>query len=114
MADQRDHPPYGTNLTFPLEDYVQLHQTSGTTGVPLRVLDTAADWAWWRSMFARTLATAGVGAPTAPRSPSRSARTCISGRRRRGCRSSVPWPCPLGGMTSVARLQTIGEVRPRR
>src|SRR5579864_3368954 len=32
IADQRDHPPYGTNLTYPLSQYVRLHQTSGTTG----------------------------------------------------------------------------------
>src|SRR5436309_13264887 len=31
MLDQREHPPYGTNLTSPLEQYVRLHQTSATT-----------------------------------------------------------------------------------
>jgi phenylacetate-CoA ligase len=35
------------NLTFPLERYVHLHQTSGTRGRPLAVLDTAEDWEWW-------------------------------------------------------------------
>ena len=38
VADQRAHPPFGTNLTHPPEDYVQIHQTSGSTGPPLRVL----------------------------------------------------------------------------
>ena len=28
-ADQVSHPPYGTNLTFPLEQYTCLHRTSG-------------------------------------------------------------------------------------
>lgn len=42
--DQLAHPPYGTNLTYPLERYVRLHQTSSTTGDPLRWLDTAEDW----------------------------------------------------------------------
>src|SRR5437762_12193731 len=32
MLDQREHPPYGTNLTFPLEQYVPLHQTYRTSG----------------------------------------------------------------------------------
>lgn len=45
--DQVSHPPYGTNLTFPLEQYTCLHQTSGTTGSPLRWLDTRESWDWW-------------------------------------------------------------------
>src|SRR6058998_3840216 len=53
MADQREHPPYGANLTFPLEHYVRLHQTSGTSGSqPLRWLDTAESWAWWERIWA--------------------------------------------------------------
>src|SRR5687768_18573130 len=44
VEDQRRHPPFGTNLTFGPDRYTQLHQTSGTTGPPLRVLDTAEDW----------------------------------------------------------------------
>jgi phenylacetate-CoA ligase len=56
VADQEMHPPYGTNLTFPLEDYSRLHQTSGTTsGLPLRWLDTAESWTWmldcWRQIY---------------------------------------------------------------
>lgn len=44
--DQRAHPPYGTNLTFPLERYTRCHQTSGSTGAPLRWLDTPDSWEW--------------------------------------------------------------------
>src|SRR6185503_7863556 len=40
VEDQLAHPPYGSNLTFPLEDYTRCHQTSGSTGAPLRWLDT--------------------------------------------------------------------------
>src|SRR5438067_13291484 len=46
LADQAAHPPYGTNLTYPLAAYSRLHQTSGTTGTPLRWLDTPASWDW--------------------------------------------------------------------
>jgi phenylacetate-CoA ligase len=38
------HPPYGTNLTYPLEHYTRCHQTSGSTGEPLRWLDTPQSW----------------------------------------------------------------------
>ncbi|HEV7868301.1 MAG TPA: phenylacetate--CoA ligase family protein, partial [Chthoniobacteraceae bacterium] len=46
VADQAAHPPYGSNLTFPLECYSRFCQTSGTTARPLAVLDTAESWAW--------------------------------------------------------------------
>jgi phenylacetate-CoA ligase len=53
VSDQREHPPYGTNLSFPLERYVRLHQTSGSSGTePLRWLDTAESWAWWERIWA--------------------------------------------------------------
>src|SRR5438552_367345 len=44
LADQQAHPPYGTGLTYPLERYTRLHQTSGTLGTPLRWLDTPESW----------------------------------------------------------------------
>ena len=48
LADQEAHPPYGTNLTYPFDRYVRLHQTSGSSGThPLRWLDTAESWEWW-------------------------------------------------------------------
>ncbi len=30
VDDQGAHPPFGTNLTYPLARYVRIHQTSGT------------------------------------------------------------------------------------
>jgi phenylacetate-CoA ligase len=48
LADQDGNPPFGTNLTFPMDRYVRLHQTSGSSGdQPLRWLDTAESWEWW-------------------------------------------------------------------
>jgi phenylacetate-CoA ligase len=64
MADQAADPPFGTNLTLPLDRYVRLHQTSGSSGGrPLRWLDTAESWDWWRRVWAdHVFAVAGVGA----------------------------------------------------
>ena len=39
--------PFAANRTFPFDRYVRCHQTSGTRGWPLVVLDTADDWQWW-------------------------------------------------------------------
>lgn len=54
-ADQETHPPYGSNLTHPVGYYTRLHQTSGTTGRPIRWLDTPASWDWlmglWRLIY---------------------------------------------------------------
>ena len=46
-ADLERHPPFGSNLTYPISEYTKYHQTSGTMGTPLRVLDTASSWEWW-------------------------------------------------------------------
>ncbi|MFQ5896683.1 MAG: phenylacetate--CoA ligase family protein [Candidatus Methylomirabilia bacterium] len=61
VADQAAHPPFGTNLTYPLERYVRVHQTSGTTGQPIRWLDTRASWGWWMRCWQFVLRGAGVG-----------------------------------------------------
>jgi len=60
-ADQEEHPPYGTNLSFPMEQYTRLHQTSSTTGRPLRWLDTAASWSWLLDGWIEVLRAAGLG-----------------------------------------------------
>ena len=58
--DQEEHPPFGTNLTEPLENYVQYHQTSGTTGRPLKFLDTKESWQWRGKVASYILKGAGV------------------------------------------------------
>ncbi len=64
VADQAAEPPFGTNLTYPLEHYVRLHQTSGSSGGrPLRWLDTADSWEGWCRIWAEHVyAAAGVSA----------------------------------------------------
>ncbi|MBI2878502.1 MAG: AMP-binding protein [Candidatus Rokubacteria bacterium] len=60
--DQAAHPPFGTNLTYPLPRYIRVHQTSGTTGQPLRWLDTEEAWAWWGRCWAFVFRGAGLTA----------------------------------------------------
>ena len=61
MEDQAAHPPFGTNLSHPIDRYVRVHQTSGTTGTPLRWLDTEESWAWWARCWTVVLRAAGLG-----------------------------------------------------
>ena len=62
VADSLAHPPFGSNLTYPLEQYTRYHQTSGTTAAPLRVLDTPRTWDWWGHCWLEVLRQAGVTA----------------------------------------------------
>ncbi|MBI4591294.1 MAG: phenylacetate--CoA ligase family protein, partial [Candidatus Rokubacteria bacterium] len=62
VADQVQFPPFGSNLTYPLERYIRVHQTSGTTGAPIRWLDTQDSWDWWARCWSFVLRGAGVTA----------------------------------------------------
>lgn len=108
-TDQQEHPPFGTNLTEPLMNYVQYHQTSGTTGKPIKFLDTRESWEWRGKVSCYLLKGAGV---------------------KRGDRMMVPFNfgpytafwimyeggyqlgtlvIPTGGWTSLQRLQCMLE-----
>ena len=56
IADQEASPPWGTNLSEPLDTYTRYNQTSSTTGSPLRWLDTNDSWQWmlecWKTVYA--------------------------------------------------------------
>jgi phenylacetate-CoA ligase len=109
LADQAAHPPYGTNLTEPLDRFTHVHQTSGTSGATLRILSTDADWAWWRRCWGETLEAAGVGigdrvALAYSFGPYVLFWAAYEGVLERGARV-----IPLGGMDSVQRLLAIRE-----
>ena len=61
VEDQAAHAPFGRNLTFPLAWYVRVHQTSGTSGAPLRWLDTQESWDWWARCWGFVFIGAGLG-----------------------------------------------------
>jgi len=58
--DLQEEPPFGTNLTYPLAAYSRYHQTSGTIGRPLPVLDTPESWTWWCDCWDAVLDACGV------------------------------------------------------
>lgn len=111
VADQLAHPPYGTNLTFPLERYTRCHQTSGSTGSPLRWLDTPESWTWMLDNWETVHRQAGTTA--ADRiffafsfGPFLGFWTAFESAQRLGCLVFAG-----GGMTSVARLRAILDLR---
>lgn len=58
--DQIDNAPLGRNHSYPTESYIRYHQTSGTTGRPLKVLDTEQSWDWWARCWSEVLKSSGV------------------------------------------------------
>jgi phenylacetate-CoA ligase len=107
VDDQREYAPYGTNLTFPLECYTRFSQTSGTTGVPLRWLDTTESWNWMVKNWGHVLHASGV----TPKDriffafsfgPFLGFWTAFEAGVHLGCMC-----LPGGGMSSLARLRAI-------
>lgn len=62
VADQAANPPFGSNLTYPIDRYTRYSQTSGSTGSTLRCVDTQESWAWMVSNWVRVFEAAGVTA----------------------------------------------------
>ncbi|MFH5802464.1 phenylacetate--CoA ligase family protein [Alienimonas sp. DA493] len=112
VEDQAANPPFGTVLTRPAAEYNRIHQTSGTTGEPLRWLDDADSWAWfgrcWEEIYRLAGLTAEdrlffpfsfgpfIGFWAAFDAASRQGRFTIAG----------------GGMSSEGRLRLISTVTP--
>jgi phenylacetate-CoA ligase len=109
LDDQREHPPFGTNLTFGLDRYGHLNQTSGTTGQTLRVLDTDDDWAWWSSGLAHHLRAAGVGPEDRVALAYSFGPYVQFWASYAGVIGVGAMAIPLGGMDSVQRLTTIAD-----
>jgi phenylacetate-CoA ligase len=107
VSDQSEHPPYGTNLTYPLRRYLRLHQTSGTTGQPLKILDTPESWDWWADCWSVIYQAAGVTDEDIlflafSFGPFIGFWSAYEGAKRVGALI-----VPGGGQTSVQRLQTM-------
>ncbi len=95
------------NRTWPIERYVRYHQTSGTRGRPLVVVDTAEDWQWWLDGWQFVL----DGARLQPGDrvlmafsfgPFIGFWTAFEAAVQRGCLA-----LPGGGLSSLARLELL-------
>jgi phenylacetate-CoA ligase len=58
--DQQDNPLHWKNLTYSPDHYIRVHQTSGTSGNPLRWMDTESDWNWFTDGWVKVFEAAGV------------------------------------------------------
>jgi phenylacetate-CoA ligase len=111
VQDQRAHPPYGTNLTYPLNHYTRYHQTSGTASTPVRWLDTPESWEAMVESWMEILRVAAV--QPADRlyfafsfGPFIGFWLAFEAGARLGCLC-----VPGGGLSSAARLRAIVDNR---
>jgi len=111
VEDAAAHPPYGLNQTYEPAAYSRMHQTSATTGSPLRWLDTPASWDWFMDCWEQIYRIVGltpqdrlafpfsfgpfIGFWAAFAGAGRLGNLCLAG----------------GGMSSQARLQLIEDNR---
>lgn len=105
--DQLQNPPYGSNLTYPLERYSRFNQSSGTTRKPMPWLDTPESWDWMLDCWTRVFQSAGVGPQDRifflfSFGPFLGFWLAFEAATRMGCLA-----IPGGGMRSAVRLQLL-------
>jgi phenylacetate-CoA ligase len=110
VQDRENFPPYGSNHTYPLENYTRFCQTSGTTGPPLTWLDSRDDWEGmlrlWQEIFEAFGIEPGEDRLFFPFSfgPFLGFWTAFEAASRVGC-----LVIPGGGMSTNARLQLMQD-----
>ena len=92
---------------LPANHYVRMHQTSGTCGEPLRVLDTADDWQWWLDCWQYVLDAADVGVGDVAMMAFSYGPFIGFWTAHESCVARGVIVIPGGGMDSVSRLKMI-------
>ena len=110
VDDQNRHLPYGTNLTFPFSHYSRLHQTSGTTGKPMRWLDTPASWDWFMDCWEQIYHFCGIRNDDVFAFPFSFGPFIGFWAAFEGAQQLGNLSLTMGGMTSEARLRMIMEL----
>jgi phenylacetate-CoA ligase len=111
VKDQQAHPPYGTNLTYPLERYARYSQTSATAGGAMRWIDTPQSWQGMVESWIKVFTAARVE-PTDRIYFAFSFGPFIGFWLAFEAGTQIGALClPGGGLSSVARLNAILENR---
>lgn len=109
VEDHQAHPPYGSNLTFEVGTYSRFCQTSGTTGQPLRWLDTPESWQWMLGCWEQIFEMAGLRADDRVAFPFSFGPFLGFWAAFEGAARLGRLCLPGGGMSSEARLKFIEE-----
>lgn len=111
LAANQERSPFAANLTYPLSRYTRFHQTSGTKGEPLHVLDTPESWEWWGRCWRQVFAASGVGPSDRvfcafSFGPFIGFWAAVEGARQLGALL-----IPAGGRSSLERLKLMKETQ---
>jgi len=109
VSDQDSEQPYGSNLSEPISAYTRLHQTSGTTGRPLRWLDTPSTWSNVLEAWAQIFRIAGVVSSDRFAFPFSFGPFIGFWAAFEGAAAAGHLCLPGGGMSSAARLRLIED-----
>lgn len=109
IAAQAAHPPHGELITYPFARYVRMHQTSGTSGRPLRWFDTPESWELLLECWSEKFRIGGLTASDRlffafSFGPYLGFWSAFEAGARYGCLC-----LPGGGMSSAARLRFLLE-----
>ncbi|MEO8269389.1 MAG: phenylacetate--CoA ligase family protein [Aureliella sp.] len=100
-----------THHTYPFRSYSRLHRTSGTSGHPLLVLDTATDWQWWSSTWQHVLQAAEVTADSRVFLAFSFGPFIGFWSAHQACVDRGAVVIPGGGLSSLARLEFMRQTR---
>ncbi|HBE70335.1 MAG TPA: CoF synthetase [Planctomycetaceae bacterium] len=93
--------------TYPATDYSRMHRTSGTTGRPLMLLDSAQDWSWWSGTWQHVLRAAEVTAADRVFLAFSFGPFVGFWSAHQACVDLGATVIPGGGLTSLARLEFL-------
>jgi len=102
---------FAANLTYPVQQYVRLHRTSGTRGRTLAVLDTAEDWKWWKYVWQFVLDAAEMSAADRVVMAFSFGPFIGFWSAYDACVERGALVAPTGGMSSLARLELIRNLQ---
>lgn len=97
--------------TYPANHYSRMHRTSGTTGRPLMLLDSAQDWHWWSGTWQHVLRAADVTAEDRVFLAFSFGPFVGFWSAHQACVDLGATVIPGGGLTSLARLEFLKSSR---
>lgn len=109
---QRGDDLYGDVLAADTDSVVSYHQTSGTTGQPVRQADSMSDWEWWIDCWANVLWSNGVRSDDRMFFPFSYNVFLAFWAAHDAAERIGAEVIPGGGMSSAQRVRKIAELNP--
>ncbi|WP_330633188.1 phenylacetate--CoA ligase family protein [Halocatena halophila] len=103
---------YGNLLADDTESIISYHQTSGTTGPPIRQSDSLRDWEWWTDCWATVLWAHGVRPDDRVFFPFSYGVFVAFWAAHSAAKRIGAQVIPGGGMSSVQRVEKIADLDP--